>query len=161
MPDELTDIDALIASFEAKIASMQEAVAALRKAKDALGGAASGAPRIAETEIGHDTFTGMTIAEAAEKYLRMVGRPARTTENIVEGLARGGLGKVSPASVASILVREHNSDGPVVRVKKGVFGLAEWYPRRPPKTKGAKTNGDNSEDADEGTETAGKDEAAR
>lgn len=142
MPDDMTDLDAMIEAFEAKIVSLQEAVAALRKAKEALGGAGGIGGARSEGEVGSDTFTGMTIAEAAEKYLRIVGRPARTTDNIAEALARGGLRKVSPASVASILVREHNSDGQVVRVQKGVFGLASWYPRRPPKTKGAKANGD-------------------
>jgi hypothetical protein len=24
-------------------------------------------------------------------------------------------------------------DGPIVRVQKGLWGLAEWYPKRPPK----------------------------
>jgi hypothetical protein len=159
MPDEHTELDALIESYEAKIASMQDAVAALKKARDALGGLSLGSQRATDTEIGPDAFTGMTIAEAAEKYLRIVGRPARTTENIVEGLMRGGLRKVSPASVASILVREHNSDGPVVRVQKGVFGLAAWYPRRPPKTKGAKANGEEAEADEESGEAEGEAEA--
>jgi hypothetical protein len=149
MPDDMTDLDAMIEAFEAKIASMQEAVAALRKAKDALGGAGVAVGARGETEIGSDTFTGMTIAEAAEKYLRIVGRPARTTETITKALVRGGLSRVSPESVASILVREHNNEGPVVRVQKGVFGLASWYPRRPPKTRGAKANDADSNDDDQ------------
>jgi hypothetical protein len=81
-----------------------------------------------------DTFVGMSIGDATPKYLAMVGRPARTTEEIVQALLRGGLQRVSPASVATILIRIHNADGPVVRVQKGLWGLAEWYPKRPPRS---------------------------
>jgi hypothetical protein len=142
MANDSADIDALIASYEVKIAALQEAVAALRKAKDALEGASlstgvAGATATRPAEIGPDTFTGLTILQAAERYLRMVGRPARTTEEIVEAVARGGLQKASPGSVATILIRSHNGEGPVVRVQKGLFGLADWYPKRPPKTKGS------------------------
>lgn len=75
----------------------------------------------------------MSIGDAAPKYLGMVGRPARSTEEIVQALLSGGLQRVSPASVATILIRIHNADGPVVRVQKGLWGLAEWYPKRPPR----------------------------
>lgn len=137
MADEGIDLDGVIATLEAKISAMQEAVLALRKAKDALGGAAistSGSAPTGPVQIGRDTFTGHTILQASERYLRLAGRPARTTEDIVEALTRGGMQKVSSASVASILIRSHNGDGPVVRVQKGLFGLADWYPKRPPKT---------------------------
>jgi hypothetical protein len=134
MPDEL-DFDSMIATMEVKVSALQEAISALRKAKDAL--AASGlsvtgasADRI---EIAPDEFTGLTIAEAAHKYLKKVGRPARTTEAIVDALTRGGLQRISPASVSTILFRGHNADAPVVRIQKGLWGLAEWYPKRPPK----------------------------
>jgi hypothetical protein len=45
---------------------------------------------------------------------------------------QGGL-KVSPDSVVTILTRSHNNDGPIIRIQKGVWGLAAWYPKRPAK----------------------------
>lgn len=133
MADDL-DFDGMIAALEAKVSALQEAILAIKKAKDAMGGLSTPSARIiGPTDIHPDTFTGMTIAEAAEKYLRMVGRPARPTESLVDALLKGGLQRVAPASVSSILVRVHNAEGPVVRVQKGMWGLAEWYPKRPPK----------------------------
>jgi hypothetical protein len=145
------DIDNMISGFEAKIAAMQDAVAALKKARDILagGGLTSGRAGAGGGQLHPDSFVGMSIAEASAEYLRMVGRPARSTEEIVDALTRGGLQRVSPASVATLLIREHNNDGDVVRVQKGYYGRAEWYPRRPPKLKrtGSVTEGKNVEDA--------------
>jgi hypothetical protein len=140
MANEL-DIDAMIAAYEAKIAAMQEAVSALKKARDALGGSglSAGGRTGGGQQLHPDSFVGMSIVEASAQYLRIVGRPARSTEEIVDALVRGGLQRVSPASVATLLIREHNNEGPVVRVQKGFYGLAEWYPRRPPKLKRAGT----------------------
>jgi hypothetical protein len=76
------------------------------------------------TEIQPDTFHGKNILQASEKYLRMVGRPARSTEEIAEALGRGGV-TASAGSVATILGRSKN--GPIQRVKRGLWGLAEWY----------------------------------
>lgn len=136
MTEEM-DIDGMIAALEMKIAAMQDAVASLRKAKDALVGAGSMplSRVLGPEEIQPDSFVGMTIADAAEKYLKMVGRPPRSTQDIVDALTRGGLQRVSPASVATILTRVNNNEGPVVRVQKGLWGLAEWYPKRPPKVR--------------------------
>jgi hypothetical protein len=140
------DLDAMIQDFETKIAAMQEAVASLKKARDAISGLTTGGPG-RNAEIGPDTFTGMSIEKAGEKFLRLVGRPARTTQEIVDGLLRGGLPRVSPESVATIFIRSHNSDGAVVRVQKGLWGLADWYPKRPPKLK--RTKGGEEEEAEE------------
>ena len=136
MAQEFDSIDATIADLEARIAAMTEAVAALRKAKDALGlvGNVGGSSvRRGTADIQIDQFVGKSIVEAAEQYLKLVGRPARATAEIIEGLNRGGLHKVSPDSVTTLFTRSHNTDGPIVRVQKGVWGIAEWYPKRPPK----------------------------
>ena len=151
MADDL-DIDAMIAAYEAKIAAMQDAVSALKKARDALGGVglSSGRP-VSGGQLHPDSFVGMSIVEASAQYLKMAGRPARSTDEIVDALTRGGLQRVSPASVATLLIREHNNEGPVVRVQKGFYGLAEWYPRRPAKVKraGTVTEGKTVEDVAE------------
>lgn len=73
----------------------------------------------------------MNIAIASVKYLRMVGRPARTTEQIYEALSNGGLAHFTRESVATILYRIHNQGGDIFRVSKGLWGLSEWYPNRP------------------------------
>ena len=75
-------------------------------------------------EIEPDTFHNKNIFQATEKYLSMVGRPARSTEEIAEALGRGGV-TATPGSVATILGRDKS--GRVTRVKRGLWGLKEWY----------------------------------
>jgi hypothetical protein len=75
-------------------------------------------------EIEEDTFHGKNILQGSEMYLQMVGRPARSTEEIAAALTKGGLTAGAP-SVATILGREKN--GNIQRVKRGLWGLREWY----------------------------------
>jgi hypothetical protein len=75
-------------------------------------------------EIEPDTFHGKNILQATEKYLRMVGRPARSTEEIAEAITKGGL-TAAAGSVATILGRSKDSE--IKRVKRGLWGLKEWY----------------------------------
>lgn len=75
-------------------------------------------------EIEPDTFTGKNILQGTEKYLSMVGRPARSTEEIAEALTKGGL-NATRGSVATILGRSKGSK--VLSVKRGLWGLKEWY----------------------------------
>jgi len=135
MAEEQLDIDGMIETLEVKIAAMQEAVASLRKVKDALGvaGIVGNVVSRGPAEISVDRFTGVSIVDAVEDYLNLVGRPARATSDILEALSKGGLQKVSPDSVTTLLTRSHNNEGPVVRAQKGHWGLAAWYPKRPPK----------------------------
>lgn len=125
-----------IARLEEYKQAVDASIEALRRL-ETLGVGLPGLPNLGPTSnhrgVQADTFVGMSIGDAAPKYLGMVGRPARSTEEIVQALLSGGLQRVSPASVATILIRIHNADGPVVRVQKGLWGLAEWYPKRPPR----------------------------
>lgn len=75
-------------------------------------------------EIQDDTFHNKNILQASEMYLQMVGRPARSTEEIAAALTKGGC-DAAAASVATILGREKN--GKIQRVKRGLWGLREWY----------------------------------
>ena len=95
--------------------SLLGALAQAAKTQEQLGQAA---------EIMPDTFHGKNILQAAEAYLEMVGRPARSTEEIAEALGKGGVSATAP-SVATILGRSKGSG--VQRVKRGLWGLAEWY----------------------------------
>jgi hypothetical protein len=77
-----------------------------------------------DLKIEPDTFHGLNILQASERYLGLVGRPARSTEDIAEALGRGGV-ETTPASVATILGRDRS--GTIQRVKRGLWGLSEWY----------------------------------
>jgi hypothetical protein len=77
------------------------------------------------TKIDIDTFAGLNIPNATSKYLRMVGKPARTTDIITKALNDGGL-KCNQASVATVLGRSIAS-GDIYKVGRGVWGLKEWY----------------------------------
>src|SRR3990167_8166730 len=131
MADEF-DIDTVITALEVKITAMQDALASLKKARDTLTGAgiASIGSRSSGAQLVHDSFVGLSIVEASEQYLKLMGRPARSTDEIVDALTRGGLQRVAPASVATLLIREHNGDGAIVRAQKGFWGLAAGYPKR-------------------------------
>jgi len=78
----------------------------------------------APIEIQDDTFHGKNILQASEMYLQMVGRPARSTEEIAAAISKGG-SNAAAASVATILGRDKS--GKIQRVKRGLWGLKEWY----------------------------------
>ena len=85
-----------------------------------------------EIEIQHDTFVGMSVVDATVQYLKMVGRPARSLEEIHTNLNRGGLNS-TPGTMQTLLSRSHNGNNPVVRrAGRGTWGLPEWYqPTKP------------------------------
>lgn len=78
-------------------------------------------------QIHHDTFFGMSIVDAAKKYLKMVGKPARTTVEIVEVFERGGI-KTSATTLSSILSRADRQEQGICHPGRGTWGLPEWYP---------------------------------
>ncbi len=126
------DDKTVLAYLKSKRAALDQAIAALEgKASGAVEAEGGGLTEKIQT----DSFVGLNIATASVKYLKMVGRPARTTEDIYNALAKGGLSHFTRESVATILQRMHNQNGDIVRVSKGVWGLAEWYPNRPKTTK--------------------------
>src|SRR2546428_644363 len=101
--------DAAIADVENRIRSMQSALETLKQLRaSALGEpmppAGSGG-RSAESEVQHDSFFSMTIADAAKKYLTMV-KGTKSTAEISAALEHGGLkhsSKDFPTTVRSIL----------------------------------------------------------
>jgi len=79
-----------------------------------------------ETEISHDSFFNMTIADAVKKYLAMV-KVTKSTSDISAGLERGGLkhsSKDFSTTVRSILGQREE----FTRVPNGDWGLTVWYP---------------------------------
>lgn len=77
-------------------------------------------------EIHHDTFYGMSIVDASKKYLSIVGKPARATREIMEGLKKGGLDRPY-STVSSVLARAVRNDEGLKNVGRGHWGLSEWY----------------------------------
>lgn len=85
----------------------------------------------AEQGLGPGAFLGMTIADAAKTYLTHK-RQNQRTEEILKALKDGGLILTSQDplnTVGSILLRNYQAGGEIVRVSRGVWGLAAWHPR--------------------------------
>lgn len=74
-------------------------------------------------------FFGMSVADAAKKYLAIVKEP-KSTPDIASALQKYGMKTVAKnftLTVFSSLERRERV-GEVVRPKRGLWGLAEWYP---------------------------------
>lgn len=144
------DYAAVLADLEARKAQIDQAIAVIKAimgmpaalAPSAVANGSATGPA-AGPEIAPDTFFGMSIPEAAKKFLAMRKRVC-TTPEIVEALTRGG--QVNAASdrfsntVGSVLGRAHDNDAGIVRIGRGTWGLAEWYPNKPRKTKAQATS---------------------
>lgn len=104
----------------------------------------------------------MTFTEAAAEVLRMAGKPLHykeITELAIEKNLLSHVGK-SPevtmgARLAALLKKEDKSN-PIVRVKPGVFALAEWAAKGKKKrgaaADGATADADDADDNGEGTD---------
>src|SRR5665213_4513926 len=122
--------DTAIQDVESQIADLQrtlETLLVLKERHEALTGQSS-SPRASGNpeSISHDTFFGMTISDAAQKYLSMT-KATKSTADIAAALEHGGLkhsSKDFPANVRSIIGQRDE----FVRVPNGDWGLADWYP---------------------------------
>jgi hypothetical protein len=133
---EPVDVRAIIEGLKARKAAIDNAIAALEAVAGELGESGvlfGSAPRPKPIEA--DTFIGLNILQAAEKYLQIVGRPAKTTEQIAAALNQGGL-TVSQGSVSTILRRSDNGESPVTKVGRSLWGLASWYPGKARRVQG-------------------------
>lgn len=117
-------LDQLIAGIEAEISGQGDAPAVV----DLESTAASGASPV-PVAIHPDTFFGLSIIEAARKFLRMARRAQHATA-IAGALEQGGLKRPSDNVLSGILVRAAKGRE-VVKVGKGMWGLSEWYPKPP------------------------------
>lgn len=110
--------------------------------------------------LGPGAFLGMTIADAAKKYLEHK-RQNQRTEEILKALVEGGLvltGESPINVVGSVLNRNYNNGGEIVKVARGVWGLAAWHPRLKKKAVDAK-NGSTVEEPTEPASAADFDAA--
>ncbi len=119
-------LDGLIAGIEAEIGGQSEGLSVVEPVP---GGSTPGPMAM----IHPDTFFGLSIIEAAKKYLKIVRRAQHTTA-IADGLAKGGLKRPEDGTLSSILVRA-TKGREVVKVGKATWGLSEWYPKPPKESK--------------------------
>lgn len=83
-------------------------------------------------DTGPGAFLGMSIPDAAKKLLA-TQRRQMTTSEIAREIERGGVVLTSADkvnTVGSVLLRRFYQNGDIVRVSRGVWGLAAWYPGR-------------------------------
>lgn len=77
-------------------------------------------------EINHDSFYGLSVLEAAKKYLEYVGGPAKSTGEIFDGISKGGL-KTTDRSLYVTLATAATKGKGIEKVGAGTWGLTEWY----------------------------------
>lgn len=126
----MEDYKGMLARARAQRANLDQLIAVLEKI---VGGEGNGEGLLPLITVGGElppgTFHNLNLAEASKKYLRIVGLPARSTEEIAQGLERGGYSKpVSRDSLAVILLRAAKGRK-VAKIGKGYWGLPEWYPK--------------------------------
>lgn len=122
-----------LAALEAERAELDTTIEFLKRKlgrSDSENGSSSSttaSKHVASGQIHHDTFYGMSVIDAAKKYLSIVGKPARSTQEVMDGLKKGGIDK-EYATVSSVLARAARTGQGLDNVGRGNWGLSEWYP---------------------------------
>jgi hypothetical protein len=138
--------DVVIADLEAERERLSITIDALRRIKNlgvpfsATASLVTGRSNVATgAAIPHDAFFGMTIPDAARKYLSWGGnKQTKSNPELCEGLLEGGFQTTAAnfgESVRATLSR--NTD--FVKIK-GQWGLKEWYGDRAGKRKPRRAN---------------------
>ncbi len=91
-----------------------------------------------DVSIHSDTFFGLSIPDATKKFLAMRKRPVSPAD-IVAALKAGGQVNATASdnfdrTLSSVLYRVSTTNGGIVRVSRGNWGLSEWYPNKSRKT---------------------------
>ncbi len=134
---------AMLADLESERAKIDAAIAAIRPLAGVEGAesvaSATGATQLSAqrkpelpTKIEFDTFFSLNIPEAIKKFLAMMKRP-QTVSAITEALRTGGLSTTAEdlmGTITATLTRMRRTTGEVVPVRRGEWGLKEWYPGR-------------------------------
>jgi hypothetical protein len=133
---DLDPYDIVLADLKAQRDRIDQAIAAIESVRGT--GAASrpvsaATPATSQPSVDEPgAFLGMTIPDAAKKLLASRRKTLGNAE-IVAAFKAGGLAmnSVDPINtVGSVLTRRFNTIGDIVRVGRGTWGLAEWYPGR-------------------------------
>jgi len=154
--DANIDYNAVLADLKAQRDKIDAAIAGIETLLGARALSTQPASNGINNDMGPGAFLGMSIVDATKKLLKARRQQLRT-EDILKALQDGGLAFKSENpinTVGSVLNRDWNSGGDIVRVARGVWGLAEWHPRL------RKRSGD-SKTPDEQDESVGKDEAGK
>jgi hypothetical protein len=134
MPEITNPLDAAIAHLEQQKAEIDALIQSIKRFRDS-GGLPSvpvGQQLLATgnavdlDSIPSDAFFGLTIVDAAIKYLHMVGRKPQSTNAIIEAFERGALKGKNYSTVYGVLNRRAKTEGDIVNVH-GDWGLQEWY----------------------------------
>ena len=128
-PETQSPFDAAISELENRIQAMQVTLETLKQLRARPDGSSVSVPfngRGADSEVRHDSFFGMTIGDAARKYLMMT-KATKSTADIAAALELGGL-KHSSKDFATTVRSVIGAKEEFTRVPNGDWGLAEWYP---------------------------------
>lgn len=151
------DYNAVLADLEARRAQLDAMIAGVQYilGQGAAPGISSppGPASVQNGEIPSDAFFGLSIPDATKKFLAMRKRTA-TTPEVIQALSRGGQVNASSSkfgnTVGSVLARADANGAGIVRVSRGTWGLAEWYPNRARKSAGKTgSNGNGDEEKSE------------
>lgn len=140
MAQEVINYEAVLADLEAKRTALDAAIAALRQVLSLgtdvnFSGTANASRPVDAATIPDDAFFGLSIVEAAKKYLSIVKRK-QSVKEIADALDRGGLAHTSSDfvnTVRTMMNRQAVNDPELVRVGPGDWGLSAWYGNRRPK----------------------------
>jgi hypothetical protein len=143
--------EAVLADLEAKKAEIERAIATIRAVmgiQSAGGDPIPPGPRGGGPTPQPGAFLGMSIPEAAKKYLQ-TSRTKSSTKDIMAALEAGGLPPSKYATVYGVLRRREEMVGDIVNMS-GDWALAEWYPNHPRvKSKSSKTETTDNKDKSE------------
>jgi hypothetical protein len=132
------DYQAVLDDLEAKRQSLDNAIAGIKY----LLGHAVGVPATGQHKpqagnaLTPTSFFGMSVGDAAKQYLAAVKVP-KSTPDIAKALKDHGITTVSEnfaVTVFTALQRKEGA-GEIVRPKRGLWGLKEWYPGHRPSNK--------------------------
>lgn len=125
------DYAAVLADLEARRAIIDNTIAGIRLllGQPSLDSGGAGASQDANgtQDPPEDAFVNLAVSPAAKKFLRMIARRPQSTQAICEALKRGGL-KSSAKNFYSNVHTALSRDPDFVKVSRGKWGLAEWYP---------------------------------
>jgi len=140
MSTEGIDFKPVIALLRARRARLDAAIATLESESEISGGGIdpsmidTAEPRSEQrtepSEIRSDTFFGLSIPDAIRKCFKILKRPLSLSE-VTTSLKAGGLLTTAQnlmATVSATLQRMKRTEGDVVSLGNGQWGLTEWYP---------------------------------
>jgi len=128
--------EAVLADLKAKREQIDQAIQVIEALRS--NGPAPSMPKASQSSQidadvdGPGAFLGMTIVDAAKKLLASRRRVLSNSE-FAAAFKAGGLVLTSAEpinTIGSVLTRRFNQVGDVVRMGRGQWGLAEWYPGR-------------------------------